>query len=139
MTNSLLDIAGVGPATARQLAEAGFESISAVAVADPSALAEVRGIGPIRAASLGTEARQLLADIDPVPSETTSDDPSTEERAARLRKQAKQLRKQAGQLTKKAKATRSKKKRKRCLREAARLEKKAKSKRKKAKKLLAKG
>lgn len=137
MDVSLLDIKGVGPVTVRLLAEAGFGSVESVALADPKALAEIQGIGPVRAALLRTGARQLTADSQPVSAAPTSGDPSRRTRQAeKLRKQAKQLRKQARQLTKKAKSTKSKKKRKRRLREAAQLEAKAKRSRRKAKQLL---
>ena len=139
MNNSLLDIRGVGPATARLLAEAGFTSVASIADAEPGALAMVRGIGPVRAVSLRTEAQRLLVGGESVSSAVASGKASKRERRAkRLRKQAKQLRKQARQSTKKAGSTKSKKKRKRRLREAAKLEAAAKKTRQQAKKLLAK-
>jgi NAD-dependent DNA ligase len=142
MDDSLLDVTGVGPATAQLLAEAGFTSVASIANAEPEALAMVRGIGAVRAASLRTAAQQLLAGSEPVSTAVASGGPTKREerakRAERLRKQAKQLRKQARQLTKKAESTKSKKKRKRRLREAAKLEAAAKKARQKSKKLLAK-
>ena len=139
MNNSLLDIRGVGPATARLLAESGFTSVASIADAEPSALAMVRGVGPVRAVSLRTEAQRLLVGGESVSAAVASGAASKRERRAkRLRKQAKQLRKQARQSTKKAKSTKSKKKRKRRLREAAKLEAAAKKARRQAKKLLAK-
>ena len=139
MNNSLLDIRGVGPATARLLAEAGFTSVASIADAEPRVLAMVRGIGSVRAVSLRTEAQRLLAGGESVSAAVASGEASKRERRAkRLRKQAKQLRKQARQSTKKAESTKSKKKRKRRLREAAKLEAAAKKARQQAKKLLAK-
>ena len=61
MDSSILELKGVGPATAELLAEAGFVSAASVASARPGALAAVWGIGPVRAASLQTEAGRLLA------------------------------------------------------------------------------
>ncbi len=145
MNDSLLDVTGVGPATARLLAEAGFTSVASIANAEPKALAMVRGIAPVRAASLRTAAQRLLAGSELVSTAVASGGPTKRKerakrakRAQRLRKQAKQVRKQARQLTKKAKSTKSKKKRKRRLREAAKLEAAAKKARQKSKKLLAK-
>jgi len=136
MNNSLLDVAGVGPATALLLAEAGFTSVESIANAEPGAQAKVRGIGPVRAASLQSAAQRLPSGSEPVPTEVASDGPAKrEKRAKKLREQAKQLRKQAKQLTKKAESSKSKKKRKRRLREAAQLEAAAKKARRKARKL----
>lgn len=145
MNDSVLDVTGVGPATARLLAEADFTSVESLANAEPKALAMVQGIGPVRAASLRTAAQRLLAGSEPVSTAVASGGPTKRKerakrakKAQRLRKQAKQLRKQARQLTKKAESTKSKKKRKRRLREAAKLEAAAKRARQKSKKLLAK-
>ncbi len=138
-SDSLIDVTGVGPATARLLAEAGFTSVASIANAEPGGLAMVRGIGPVRAVSLRTAAQRLLAGGEPVSTAVASDGPSKwEKRAKRLRKQARQLRKQARQLTKRAESMKSKKKRERRLREAAKLEAAAKKARQKAKKLLGK-
>jgi Holliday junction resolvasome RuvABC DNA-binding subunit len=138
MKKSLLDVTGVGPATARLLDEAGFSSVASIANAEPGALAMVRGIGPVRAVSLQIEAQQLLAGSELVSAAVASAEPSKRQRRAkRLRKQAKQLRKQAKMLAKKAESSKSKKKRKRRLREAAELEAAAKKARRDAKKLLA--
>ncbi len=137
-SDSLIDVAGVGPATARRLSEAGFTSVVSIADAEWGALAVVGGIGPVRAESLQTAAQRLLAGGEPVSRAVTGDDPSIrEERAKGLRKHAKQLRTRARKLSKKAGLTKSKKKRKRRLREAAKLEAAAKKARRKAKKLLA--
>ena len=139
MNNSLLDIRGVGPANARLLAEAGFTSVASIAEAEPWALAMVRGIGPVSAVSLRTEAQRLLLGGESASAAVASGAASKrEKRAKRLRKQAKQLRKQARQSTKKAKSTKSKKKRKRRQSEAAKLEAAAKKALRQAKKLLAK-
>jgi NAD-dependent DNA ligase len=125
----LLDITGVGPATARLLTEAGFATVGSVAVADPEELAAIRGIGPVSAESIKTGAQRLAATGEPEPDQSR--------RAEKLRKRAKKLQKQARQLTKRAKKVTSKKKRKRLAGEAARLEKAARKARRKAKKLLA--
>jgi predicted flap endonuclease-1-like 5' DNA nuclease len=135
---SLLDVTGVGPATARLLDEAGFSSVASIANAEPRALAMVQGIGPVRAVSLRIEAQQLLAGSELVSTAVASAEPSKRKRRAKkLRKQAKQLRTQAKVLAKKAESSKSKKKRKRRLREAAKLEAAAKKARRDAKKLLA--
>jgi CHAD domain-containing protein len=90
MNNSLLDVTGVGPATARLLAEAGFTTGASIANAEPRALMMVRGIGPARAASLRTAAQRVLAGDEPVSTAVASDGPSTwEDRAKKLRKEAK--------------------------------------------------
>ena len=134
----LLDVKGVGPATARLLGEAGFSSVASIATAELRALAMVQGIGAVRAVSLQIEAQRLLAGSEPVSTATANSEPSKrKKRAKRLRKQAKQLHTQAEVLAKKAESTKSKKKRKRRLREAAQLEAAAKKARRDAKKLLA--
>lgn len=135
---SLLDVTGVGPATARLLDEAGFSSVASIANAEPGALAMVQGIGPVRAVSLRIEAQRLLAGSGFASTAVASAELSERNRRARkLRKQAKQLRTQAKVLAKKAESSKSKKKRKRRLREAAKLEAAAKKARRDAKKLLA--
>jgi transcription termination factor NusA len=48
----LSDISGVGPATARLLAESGFASVEAIATATPQELARVPGFGEARAAAV---------------------------------------------------------------------------------------
>ena len=137
MENPLLDITGVGPATARLLTEAGISSVASVANADPATLAAIRGIGPISAESIKTEALRLFATSEPGPADVVAGPSLREQQAKELRKRAKKLRKQAGRQTKKAKKATSKKKRKRLANEAARLEKAAGKARRKAKKLLA--
>jgi Holliday junction resolvasome RuvABC DNA-binding subunit len=139
MTDKLLEVTGVGPATARLLTEAGFADIESITDAEPKALAAIRGIGPVRAANIQTGAQRLLASVKPEYGGATSNEPSkAEQRAKKLRKRAKQLRRQASRLTKKADSTKSKKKRKQRLHEAAELEVAADKARRKAKKLLAK-
>ena len=134
----LLDITGVGPVTARLLAEAGMATVTSVADADASALASIRGIGPVSAESMKAEAIRLVGMTEPGPAGDLGTPTSDRERRGKdLRKRAKKLHKQAKQKTKKAKSAKSKKKRKRIAGKAAKLERAARKARRKSKKLLA--
>lgn len=55
----LSEISGVGPATARLLAESGFASVESVAKATPGELARVPGFGEARAAAVIAAAVSL--------------------------------------------------------------------------------
>ncbi len=142
----LLDINGVGPATAELLTEAGLATVTSVADADAETLANIRGIGQVSAASIKADAARLLGTDVSEPAEDGSgaaEDVSTpeskrERRVKDLRKRAKKLQKQAKSQAAKAKAASSKKKRKRLKNKAAQLDAAAKKARRKAKKLLAK-
>lgn len=136
MKESLLQLAGVGPAIARLLEEAGFADVEAIAAAEPSKLEAVRGVGSVRAASLQVQATDLVAaGTAAVP--FIGPDEDRENQARKLRKKVKRLRGEARRLAEKAESTKSKKKRKRRLRKVADLEKAARKARRKAKKLLA--
>jgi len=135
MNHSLLDVPGIGPATARSFTEAGFTSVASIANGDLETLARVQGVGPRRAASLRTEAERLLARDEKASASVPSDEASTwAKRADKRRRQAKQLRRQARALTKKGQSTKSKKKRKKRLAKAAELETAAQRARRRAKK-----
>lgn len=54
------DIKGVGPAKADTLAENGYDSVDAIASADPDELSEVDGVGEDRALEFIVEAQNLL-------------------------------------------------------------------------------
>jgi hypothetical protein len=134
----LLDIAGVGPITARLLTEAGMATVTSVAEADVFTLVSIRGIGPVGAESMKAHAVRLVGMTEPGSVGDPDTPPSDRERRGKdLRKRAKKLHKQAKQQTKRSKSAQSKKKRKRLADEAARLEKAAKKARRRAKKLLA--
>lgn len=141
MNPSLVDIKGIGEATAQMLVDAGFPSVEDVANAEPGALTVVPGIGQVRASKLKADAARLVE--EQVPAEP-QDEPSpaaklskkARKKARDLKKTAKDLQQQAKDLAKKAKSTKSKKKRKRRLVKVADLEAAAKKARKKAKKLL---
>jgi Holliday junction resolvasome RuvABC DNA-binding subunit len=136
MNESLLQLAGVGPAIARLLEEAGFADVEAIAAAEPSELVAVRGVGSVRAASLRVQAADLVA-AGTAAAPFIGPDEDRENQARKLRRKAKRLRGEARRLTKRAESTKSKKKRKRRLRKVADLEKAARKARRKAKKLLA--
>ncbi len=54
------DLPGVGPAIAKRLAEAGFKSVEAIAVASPSELAAAGSIGETTATKIIKAAREML-------------------------------------------------------------------------------
>ena len=60
--NQIEEIAGVGPATADKLREAGFVDMFSIAVATPSALAEAAEIGQSTASKIIQSARDM-ADV----------------------------------------------------------------------------
>lgn len=60
VSNELENISGVGPATAEKLIEAGFTDAMSIAVASPSTIAEVCGIGVARAESIIKAARKFV-------------------------------------------------------------------------------
>jgi len=141
----LLDITGVGPVTARVLAEAGIATVTSVADADVLTLVSIRGIGPVGAESMKAGAVRLVGMTERGAAGDSRTPPSDRERrgkklhkqAKKLHKEAKKLHKEAKQQTKKAKSARSKKKHTRLVGEAVRLEKAAKKTRRRAKKLIA--
>ena len=93
MEISLLDVKGVGPSTAQLLVEAGFTSVASLASARSKALEAVRGVGPARASSLRTEARQLLAGSEPAPAEVNGGEAPRRVAKAKSAKKAKSTKK----------------------------------------------
>lgn len=69
----LLDLPGVGEATAEELFKAGFDSLEAVAVAEIAELTAVPGIGPKTADSIKAAAAELLRELDEVDDEDDVD------------------------------------------------------------------
>ncbi|MFC3616697.1 helix-hairpin-helix domain-containing protein [Lutimaribacter marinistellae] len=75
-------ISGVGPALARRLTEAGFDTAEAVAATTPQALSAAQGIGGARAPAIIAAAQQLLNTTTPAPGATK---PAPAKRAATRR------------------------------------------------------
>ena len=79
---ALTQIRGIGPATAKQLEEAGLGTVEAVAGAEPDQLAAVPGFGPLRAAGVIEAAASLVtenqSDSKPVQAEQATPPPSVE-------------------------------------------------------------
>jgi len=57
---NIVDIKGIGPASARSIAESGFDTVEKIAAATPAELATAPGIGEARAAKLIAAAQALL-------------------------------------------------------------------------------
>jgi NAD-dependent DNA ligase len=110
MINSPIDVKGVGSATARLLAEAGFTSIASIANAELQALEMVHGVGSARAASLRTEAQRLLAGDEQVSAAVDGSVTSRLERSAKKPTKKAKSTKPKKKSTKKAKSTKPKKK-----------------------------
>lgn len=152
MSTPLVHIPGVGPATARALRAAGFDTAESIAGANVGALTTVPGIGLVRAEMIHTSAQRLLSGaVMPAPGPVAAAPPEeapggaqpsaeaptpVSKKAAKLLDEAEALTAEAKKLAKKAKGTKSKKKRKKRLNQVAEIEAAAKKARKKAKKLL---
>lgn len=59
---NIVDIKGIGPASAKSIAESGFDTVEKIAAATPAELATAPGIGEARAARLIAAAQALLGD-----------------------------------------------------------------------------
>jgi len=70
--SQLTRIPGIGPATARLLAESGFASIEAIANAAYGDLAKIQGFGEIRAAVVITAAQAIVSADAAPPAATAS-------------------------------------------------------------------
>ncbi|MEE4111820.1 MAG: helix-hairpin-helix domain-containing protein [Desulfobacteraceae bacterium] len=75
MPISILQVKGVGPATAERLAAAGFNSADALAAATPQQLASVPGFGESRARQVIAHARQQVMEASPGGAERQAVDP----------------------------------------------------------------
>ena len=137
--HDLQSLAGVGPATAKTLADAGFGDRDSIASATVEQLVAVRGFAEARATALITEAQNSVGSEEAVDLEsveqTTTEAPEQDEdqRPKSRRKTRKKLRarhadlkKRAKKARKKSKTASSKKKRRRWAAEADRLARKAK-------------
>jgi predicted RecB family nuclease len=56
----MTQIAGIGPAAAELLRQAGFDSVESLAETNVLALSEVKGFGPIRAQTIISAAKDLI-------------------------------------------------------------------------------
>jgi len=71
MTTDLTKISGIGANSAEALAEAGFDTIEAIAKASPEALGKANGFGLKRAERIIGAAKQLILDAKPAPAKVT--------------------------------------------------------------------
>jgi len=71
MTTDLTKISGIGANSAEALAEAGFDTIEAIAKASPEVLEKVNGFGLKRAERIIGAAKQLILDAMPAPAKVT--------------------------------------------------------------------
>jgi hypothetical protein len=67
MTTDLTKISGIGANSATALAEAGFDTIEAIAKASPEALEKANGFGLKRAERIIASAKELTQDAKPAP------------------------------------------------------------------------
>jgi len=106
--SQLTKIPGIGPATARILAEHGFPTAAAVAKATTKDLAQVPGFGASRAADVINRALSLLAAGDALEAGAIQE---TDEKSKKKKKKDKKGKKKKGKKKKKKKRD-GKKKRK---------------------------
>lgn len=137
-SHDLESLTGVGPATARALAAAGFVDRESIAAATVEQLVAVRGFAAARALALIAEAQssdesressdeapEKAAVVAPVPEDAGTREPQRRRRK-KLQARHADLKERAKKARKKSKTAGSKKKRKRWAAEAERLAKKAK-------------
>lgn len=85
---ALRDVQGIGPFLESQLHEAGYDSVAALAAADPDNLVAVRGIGPVSARQIIAAAADLTLVTRREPSVPESaQDAEKETRGAKKKKQ----------------------------------------------------
>ena len=82
----LTKIPGIGPATAQNLATAGFSTVDAIAQAQAADLAQVNGFGQVRAAVVIGAAQAMLSATDAAPVATK---PETKDKKAKKKKKGK--------------------------------------------------
>ena len=66
MTTELTKISGIGTNTAKDLSEAGFDSIESIANATPESLSEVKGFGAARVTRVISAAKELIEKTETV-------------------------------------------------------------------------
>ncbi|SEA26599.1 transcription termination factor NusA, C-terminal duplication [Desulfuromusa kysingii] len=73
MSNSILEVRGIGPSTATALTENGITTIAELAAKDVGQLAAIKGFSEIRAAQVITAAKALLTETaEPVVAKPSS-------------------------------------------------------------------
>lgn len=60
MTRATSEVTGIGPSTARLLAEHGIETAETLARSSPKQLSSIPGFGPVRARAVLADAAQLV-------------------------------------------------------------------------------
>jgi NAD-dependent DNA ligase len=106
MTTPILDVKGIGPATAERLSAAGITTAEALAATTVRELADIPGFGAIRAKQIIAQALQAVGAASP-DSSTEQSVPSPDTTKGKKAKKKKPKKKAAG---KKGKAKKEKKK-----------------------------
>ena len=103
----LTKIPGIGPATAQNLATAGFSTVDAVAQARAADLAQVNGFGQVRAAVVIGAAQAMLTATDAAPAAAK---PEKKDKKSKKKKDKKPKKKKKGDKKKRQGKKKDKKK-----------------------------